>query len=340
MLSPLVKKELGRIAAMVAVAAVGGGLYGMAAARISLTDGLINGISDGALIGFALSVFEGLLLNSKFGEAVERQPLILIIGLRILVYGAVILAVLAEVWDSTGRSLAVLIHDPSFIRAVWFSFGFATAINFVMTVYRLLGRRALINFLLGRYSYAREENRFLLFVDLTGSTALAERLGNLGYHRFLRSFMGDVSAAVAATRGEIHEFVGDGVVITWPAETGARQARPLRCVFAIADRIAARQDRYVRGFGDIPRFRAGLHLGVVVAGEMGTFRRQIVLIGEAMNTAARIEQASRSLGRPILASRPALDALALPPDLVAQSLGPIALRGKAGAVELFAIDRR
>jgi adenylate cyclase len=92
-------------------------------------------------------------------------------------------------------------------------------------------------------------------------------------------------------------------------------------------------------YGVAPDFRAGLHLGPVVAGEIGGFKREITYLGDAMNTAARIEQACRDTGHPLLVSKPLLDRAALPPDLVAKSIGAQLMRGKAERLELFAIER-
>ena len=57
--------------------------------------------------------------------------------------------------------------------------------NLVVGIANLIGPRALLNFITGRYHAPVEENRFVLFVDIAGSTGLAERLGGVGIHRLL-----------------------------------------------------------------------------------------------------------------------------------------------------------
>jgi adenylate cyclase len=76
-----------------------------------------------------------------------------------------------------------------------------------------------------------------------------------------------------------------------------------------------------------------------VAGEVGGFKREIALLGDAMNTAARLEQACRATGHALLASRPFLDRTQIPSGIVATSLGSHLLRGKAERLELFALER-
>jgi class 3 adenylate cyclase len=76
-----------------------------------------------------------------------------------------------------------------------------------------------------------------------------------------------------------------------------------------------------------------------VAGEVGGFKREIALLGDAMNTAARLEQACRTTGHAVLASKPLLDRTEIPAGIVATSLGSHLLRGKSERLELFALER-
>jgi adenylate cyclase len=76
-----------------------------------------------------------------------------------------------------------------------------------------------------------------------------------------------------------------------------------------------------------------------VAGEIGGFKREIALVGDAMNTAARLEQACRTTGHAFLASKPLLDRTLMPGGIVATSIGSHLLRGKAERLVLFALER-
>ena len=76
----------------------------------------------------------------------------------------------------------------------------------------------------------------------------------------------------------------------------------MRACFAALDRLAARGPGYERDFGCRADFRAGLHCGSVVIGELGYLKKEIALIGDSMNTAARIQEACRATGCRVLAS--------------------------------------
>ena len=73
---------------------------------------------------------------------------------------------------------------------------------------------------------------------------------------------------------------------------------------------------------------------------MGDLKREIVMLGDTMNTAARIEEMCRVTGRESIASEAVLRAVGpLPPRVHAEALGEIALRGKEGDVRLSALTR-
>ena len=94
---------------------------------------------------------------------------------------------------------------------------------------------------------------------------------------------------------------------------------------------------YERAFGIVPRFRAGLHGGTVTAGELGDLRRQIVFVGDILNTAARLEEYAKRNGFDLVASGDLLDRLVLPPGVAATHCGDLTLRGKEARVAAYAL---
>lgn len=214
----------------------------------------------------------------------------------------------------------------------------ALVFNLVMSVSRLLGPRVLRNFLTGRYHEPREELRIFLFVDLVDSTRIAEAIGPTGFHALLNDFVSDLTDPILAAKGEIYRYVGDEVIVTWPLATGLARARCVTCYFAMAERLADRAPHYRARYGMTPGFRAALHCGPVVVGEMGLHKQEIVIIGETVNVTARLEQLCRDLDRPFLCSADILRRVDLPGTFQARSLGLQRLRGKAEPVEVFAVE--
>jgi adenylate cyclase len=321
-------------------------------------------LPPGALIGFGLGLLLGGLGASAAAGAVigllitagmvsfnmswavgliprgwRESPFLVVLVTRSLVWLVVIfVGVSLPLLTIAGLSVAELV-DQQFVVAVVGSFVAALVVNFVGQVNGLLGRGVLVGLIIGRYHRPREEVRIFLLIDLRESTQIAERLGNLRYHAFLSRFIADVTTEVVRYRGEVHRYVGDEVILTWTAEEGLRDANCVRAVFAVADALQAARPTYEADFGAVPNFWAGLHMGAVVTGEIGTVKHEIAFLGDALNTASRIEQASKDLGQQVLASDAVLSALDLPNDIASESLGQIELRGVEGAVGLFALTR-
>jgi adenylate cyclase len=230
--------------------------------------------------------------------------------------------------------------DAHLIYAVPFFAVFAFAIQFVLQMNRMIGANVLGYFVAGVYHRPKAEERIFLFLDLEGSTQLAERLGSAGYFELLRRFVDDLTEPVLEAEGEIYQYAGDEIVITWRLETGTRTANCVRCFFEIRAAVERGRSRYEHDFGVVPRFRGGLHGGIVTAGELGDLRQQIVFVGDILNTAARLEEYAKRMGLDLVASGALLDRLALPPGVEAKHCGDLAIRGKEARVAAYALSRR
>ena len=319
-----------------------GALIGMIPGYV-LGDGSTRSIVTGALIGALVSggmvVFEVAWAVGLIPRGWREAPFLVVLITRSLAWLAIIVAGIAVPLLTVGGVPWGDLADPGFAWSVVISFLAALLFNFVAQINRLLGRGVLVGLILGRYHRPRQEVRVFLFVDLRGSTGIAEELGNLRYHAFLKRFVDDVSTSATRHGGDVHRFVGDEVVLTWTEPKGMEDAACVRAVFAMADAIDQSSGDYLADFGVVPSFWAGLHMGPVVTGEIGTVKHEIVYLGDTPNTAARIEQACRDFERTFLASADVVEAVTIPDGIAVESIGPIELRGVGTSVELFALDR-
>jgi adenylate cyclase len=128
--------------------------------------------------------------------------------------------------------------------------------------------------------------------------------------------------------------VGDGA---WPIEAGVRAANCVRCFFGVRQAVERSAPEYEKNFGAVPRFRGGLHGGTVTAGEIGDLRKQIVFVGDILNTAARLEEHAKRAGLDLVASQTLLDRVRLPSDVQASRCGDPALRGKDSSVVAYSL---
>ncbi|WP_146106308.1 hypothetical protein [Aureicoccus marinus] len=77
-----------------------------------------------------------------------------------------------------------------------------------------------VNFLKGKYLRPKREERIFMFMDLKSSTAIAERLGEERYFNFLNDTFSIATPGILVTQGEIYQYVGDEIVISWLINNG------------------------------------------------------------------------------------------------------------------------
>jgi adenylate cyclase len=323
----LISAAIGAIYALLAATPEGGQELALRA--------VARGMLTGAVIAGVLTSFEVFLFDSPLGSPLHRLPFLADVTIKTLVYLAVILFAL------TLGAWALPFPDESGLRRqdILFSLAASFVFVFIFEVNKLLGQNVLLNFITGRYHRPRLEERVLLLIDMEGSTGLAERLGPLVFHRLLNRFVADLTEPIVAARGEIYSYVGDELIATWKLDQGIANARCVAACFKAFDALAQKAPAYRREFGAAVNFRAGLHCGPLVTGEMGSVKTEIVFLGDTVNTAARIQEFCRQTGDRVLASADLIDRLELPPGVVKRSLGDLRLRGKGADLALYALTK-
>lgn len=305
-----------------------------------------------ALIGFSIGFFTALLDNWLSNTRLRRQQFFVVLIVRTFSYLAVIsislilvLGIYMMVVDSADitrlRSVfADWVRQGSFIYTVFYSLVVLLILQLLTLVSRLLGPNVLLNYMMGRYHQPKEEERIFMFLDLRGSTTIAERLGHFRWHRFLNDFFFDIARTVRKTKGEIYQYVGDEVVISWPKSVGVHKLNCIHCFFWIYDRMEnpRTRERYLKKYGYRPVFKAGYHVGKVVVGEIGDYKREIVFHGDTVNTASRIQVECNHYDRRLLLSKNLLELLDLKEEYSKEYITKILLRGKGEEIELYSLD--
>ncbi|GAB4422004.1 MAG: hypothetical protein OHK0039_37630 [Bacteroidia bacterium] len=305
-----------------------------------------------AVIGFSIGFFTTWLDRWLFNVGLRRQKFLVVLTVRTLAYLLVIsLCLLVPLGCytmlSTHSTLEQLLDSPllvgwltggDFFYLVGYSLVVLLVLQFIILVSRLLGPNVLVNYMLGRYHSPKEEERIFMFMDLRASTTIAERLGHLKWHRFLNDFFYDIAKPVRNSRGEIYQYVGDEVVISWPKKVGLRNLNCIHCFFGIWERMELRRAHYIRRYGYEPVFKAGYHVGIVVVGEIGDYKRDIVFHGDTVNTASRIQAECNHFNRRLLLSDTLLRQLDLGKEYTSEYITKIVLRGKEEELELYSLD--
>lgn len=208
-------------------------------------------------------------------------------------------------------------------------------VQFYTEVRESMGQGALNNFFAGKYHQPIEEERVFMFLDMRSSTTIAEELGHVRYFEMLREYFADLAQPVIDYEGEIYQYAGDEMIISWKLKNGLKNNNCIQCFFAMKKQLSAQSKKYESRFGLLPEFKAGIHYGKVTTGEIGVLKKEIIFTGDVLNTTARIQGLCNQYDVDILISSPLVNRLQ--PDLLVQarSLGEIKLKGREQAMELF-----
>src|SRR4051812_22070436 len=310
-------------------------LFGLSQGPNTPLHSLMLGIMGSLFIATPIMLLE-IKGQRRVLRRLRRLPLPAYLGLKIAFYLVVILV---------GLSMLLVLHLTSrerFVESFGASLVFAAVMsigtNVVIEIGMLLGFGTLRNLFTGRYVQPRREQRAFLLIDMRDSTGLAERLGAVPFHELLNDFFRDVSDAALECGAEIHKYVGDEMILTWP-QGAIADGDCLRCPFIARELIETRRDHYLARYGAVPDFRASLHYGEIVAGEIGDVRREIAYVGDTLNSAARLLDAAKEMGREVLASADLLAQAALPAEVTAEKLPMINVRGRAQPLAVSALTR-
>jgi adenylate cyclase len=200
-----------------------------------------------------------------------------------------------------------------------------------------IGLGVLNNFFTGKYHSPKEESRIFMFLDIKSSTSIAERLGHIRYFEMLRDYYADLSDCIVKYSGEIYQYVGDEIVVSWTLKKGLHNKNCIQCFFAMKNAITQQAVRYNEKFGLVPEFKAGFHFGKVTTGEIGIIKKEIIFTGDTLNTTARIQGLCNAYKTDILLSDALIKELNLGSSFQVKTLGENELRGKDEKIALFTI---
>ncbi len=248
------------------------------------------------------------------------------------------------------------LHISMLDTIVWEKYiSFLSSLTFLSTAFQLtislivsllyseisnnIGHGVLINFFIGKYHQPKEEVRIFMFLDMKSSTTIAENLGHIKYFEFLKAYYKDLSLPIIEHSGELYQYVGDEMVISWPIKKGVQDQNCIRCFFKMKEAIKAKKEWFKKEFNVIPGFKAGLHFGKVTIGEVGNLKKEIVFTGDVLNTTARIQSLCNEYEVDNLISEDLIHALNLNGEFKLSPLGIKELKGKQKLISLYSLSK-
>lgn len=302
------------------------------------------------IFGLVIGAFEILFLSKWFRTNSFLKKMIFKTSIYMLILTLVML-----ITSTISNALELGVHP--FDKQVWnntfiFFSSFAIwtiLIYFAMTVIICLfytevsdnmGQEVLANFFTGKYHHPIEEERIFMFLDMKSSTTIAEKLGHINYFRMLKEYYSDLSEPIIEFGGEVYQYVGDEVVVTWKLNNGSFNNNCLNCFFAMKTLLINQAEKYQSEFGTIPTFKAGIHLGEVTTGEIGVIKKEIAFSGDVLNTTARIQSLCNTYNVDLLISEQLISALSLGEEFQIQEIGKPELRGRNERINLFTVEKK
>ncbi|MFY0611149.1 MAG: adenylate/guanylate cyclase domain-containing protein [Hyphomicrobiaceae bacterium] len=191
---------------------------------------------------------------------------------------------------------------------------------------------------LQRLRTGRAATLAIMFVDIRNFTRMAEREDPQTASQVLSAYRAHILDIVEAHGGIVDKFIGDGALILFgldvPAATAARQS--VDAATELLHRVDAWNRRRADAAQAAVSIGIGLHLGRVIVGAIGDERRlEFTVIGDEVNVASRVEQATKATHFALLATGAIIAHAGIDPQDSWENLGDTALRGRQAPVELW-----
>ncbi len=296
----------------------------------------------GGLIGSTILVY---VVNKKYRSAPYFKGVLIVclsfitaIILIAFILAALQVMILYNGFDSkTGMTVFKnLIFTTEHVKNIIFWAWVVALTQLGLQINDKFGQGLLWSMITGKYHLPTTEDRIFMLLDLKGFTSIAEKLGNKKYHHFLKDLFSDITNPILANYGQIYQYVGDEVVISWPRENGIIDNRCINCFFDVQDSLNKLTDQYLENYQVKPIFKAGIHCGNIIAGEVGIIKRDITFSGDTLNTAARIQSKCNEYQAQLLISGSLAKFLQLS-TYTLKNLGQLELRGKQKSVEIISV---
>lgn len=319
-----------------------GNPYDPVASVISI---LLASVLLGILLGtFELTLFRNLWVNRGFLFKISIKTVLyaIMLGLVIMLIAFPINSTaLGLPWSDPAviQTVVDFIKDFAFWSAMIYCAVFFGITLFIREMIDNIGFSQVINFFTGKYHDSVVEERVFMFLDMRSSTTIAERLGHQQYYRLLNRYYRDMTNAILETRGEIYQYVGDEIVVSWKKEVGLIENNCLKCFFEIKVALEKNAEFYEKHFNTIPEFKAGMHLGSVTTGEVGVIKKELLFTGDVLNVTARIQGLCNELESDLLISEELSQQLSLAGTYSIVDKGEFELRGRGKLVRLNAVNK-
>ncbi|MDZ4748526.1 MAG: adenylate/guanylate cyclase domain-containing protein [Saprospiraceae bacterium] len=312
------------------------------------TNMLINALATilAGLIGGAIlvSYLQRWVRNNPYGQAI----LFILLAFTLIICFVTILAFVTRATITGDEHIErqdLFYHIGAHVRSLrflkdyflWLFIVLCTIAGFMVN--DKYGPGNLRSFFMGRYFRPQREEHIFMFLDLRSSTYIAQVLGEQQYFNFIKDVIRDATPVILKHKGRIYQYVGDEITVSWWMSQGLNKLNCIRCPMEIRKIFNHRSSYYTAQYGVVPDFKAGLHCGPVMVGEIGVVKRDIAFSGEVVGTAARIQNRCNHLEVNLLISQDLKDLLPWEGSrLIPEHKGDLLIKGKMVNLPLYTVN--
>jgi adenylate cyclase len=182
----------------------------------------------------------------------------------------------------------------------------------------------------------QSQELFIFFVDLTGFTALSQRLGPEETRILLQDFHNLAAKAVETRGGCVINYMGDGILAVFGLDAPRARASDAKASLAAAAELATAVAEITPADGGAPlACRVGVHVGPVLLSRLGAdTHQQVTVSGDTVNLASRLMEVAKTHHAEIVASQAVVDFLQNSEAFGPSRRAKVAIRGRSGEVEV------
>ncbi len=179
----------------------------------------------------------------------------------------------------------------------------------------------------------------VLFSDIRQFTQLSEKLDPEQVVSLLNEYFSTMLDVIFKYQGTLDKFLGDGIMVEFgaPLDDSLQEKHAVLTAIAMQQELKNLNAKWLHQGKPQIAIGIGIHTGLAVVGNIGSEQRvEYTAIGDTVNVAARLEQATKILKQPILISDTTFNALTK--EFKSVNLGPMILPGRKEATTIYSID--
>lgn len=174
--------------------------------------------------------------------------------------------------------------NPEVLRTIVFMVVISLLYNIILQFIRVFGVKMGTMISLGYYRKPKTHEMLFMGIDLNDFTSHTERLGNTRMSLFMKECFSIFEESIIKYNGEIYSYLGDAALAYWKNKKGVKNNNFLFGALDFFTRIEEKSEHFMNSYGFIPNFKVGNSMGEVIGCEIGLDKREIMFIGDAINT--------------------------------------------------------